>query len=957
MKKLLLSFLAFAFLAQAFAQNAGRFPIQVLVLKNGLTVYLNEDPHATKVFGAIVVNAGSKNDPPSATGIAHYLEHMSFKGTQKIGTSDWAKEKPYMDNIVALYDELGRTTDQVKIDSIQKEINKNTVAAARYNMPTEFDKLVSDIGGTQLNAFTMEDMTFYHNEFPASQIDKWLKLYSERLLNPVFRSFQPELEVVYEEKNRSMDEFTTELLEELNKNIFKGHPYGTQTTLGTVEDLKKPSLSKMYAFYKKYYVASNMALVLVGNFNSREVIPAIKKEFGRLPKGKRAVDHFKKPAGFDTRTVETKRFTPVKMGMMAFKTVPLNSKDIYTVDLMASMLSNQGQTGLLDQLATDNKIMFATAMPMSYEDDGALVILFVPKLLGQSFDKAEELIKAQLYRLKNGDFSLQMLENAKRKTIQDHEQTMEDIEERGIEIGYMFVLGQTPQQFNAYVDNISKITKADVMEAAGKYFGKGYFVLQSKMGFPEKTKLKKPGFEPVKPDQDKLSDYARQFMALKGKEAAPRFLDFDRDVQKVKVGKASTLYANKNPYDNLFSLTISYRAGTRTYNDLPYLSELLGLSGTGSLPVDSLKARFSDLGINYRFEADENNWSIHLDGGPGHLKEALALLRQLVGNPKIDKKRLSQMVDAVKSDRKMQLDDPSDMGDILLKYALFRSGSEYLKQPSLKDLKKYTAEKALNTLAQVRGYSADIYFTGNIGADSVAKYLAADYGLRNKVKAERFVIQEPVENRQNTVFFVNDKKAVQSQVYFVVAGNLYKQGQYPYIKAFNAYFDGGFSGLVLQEIREYRSLAYSAYGEYKIPYKENVRAGLTGYVGCQADKTLTAIGVMDSLIRFMPKKPDRTNMIKQSLYLGLQTAYPVFREVPEKIGFYEKAGLREDPDREAARVYPRLTFGDIYRFYTENIAGKPVVIALYGDKNKIDIEKLKQYGKVIELSKKDIFRY
>ncbi|MEM7040294.1 MAG: insulinase family protein, partial [Bacteroidota bacterium] len=253
--------------------------VKKAVLDNGFEVYLIEDEHAPMIFGAVAVKAGGKYDPKDATGMGHYLEHMLFKGTTTLGTTDYTKEKVYLDKIDALYEDLGKTTEPEKRKAIQKKINEEAVAAAEYAIPNELDRLLASIGSKGVNAFTTAEMIVYHNSFPSNQVEKWLDIYAHRFQNPVFRLFQSELETVYEEKNRAMDDFTRPLFERFQKSLFKNHPYGQQSVLGETDHLKNPSLMKMYAYFNKYYVANNMALVLSGDFDAEEVMPVIKAKF------------------------------------------------------------------------------------------------------------------------------------------------------------------------------------------------------------------------------------------------------------------------------------------------------------------------------------------------------------------------------------------------------------------------------------------------------------------------------------------------------------------------------------------------------------------------------------------------------------------------------------------------------------------------------------------------------
>ena len=163
-------------------------------LENGLTVWLNEDHTQPKVLGAVVVKAGAKDCPN--TGIAHYFEHMMFKGTDKIGTVDYEKEKEILDRIAAKYDELAATKEASERKALQKQINELSVEAAAYVIPNEFDRLISRYGGTKLNAGTSLDYTVYFNTFSPQYMEQWAEINSERLIHPVFRLFQNEVETV-----------------------------------------------------------------------------------------------------------------------------------------------------------------------------------------------------------------------------------------------------------------------------------------------------------------------------------------------------------------------------------------------------------------------------------------------------------------------------------------------------------------------------------------------------------------------------------------------------------------------------------------------------------------------------------------------------------------------------------------------------------------------------------------
>ena len=248
-------------------------------LANGLTVILSENHKEPRIAALIPTRAGSNTDPRTNTGLAHYLEHMLFKGTDKFGSLDWAKEKPLLDQVNALYEKYNKTTDSVQRKAIYKEIDAKSGEAAKFAIANEYDKMMASMGGQGTNAFTSYEQTCYTEDIPANAIDRFLKLQAERFRSPVLRIFHTELEAVYEEKNRGLDNDGWKVYEARNAALFPTHNYGQQTTIGTIEHLKNPSLVEIRNYFNKYYVPNNMAIIMAGDFNSDDLIKKIENSF------------------------------------------------------------------------------------------------------------------------------------------------------------------------------------------------------------------------------------------------------------------------------------------------------------------------------------------------------------------------------------------------------------------------------------------------------------------------------------------------------------------------------------------------------------------------------------------------------------------------------------------------------------------------------------------------------
>ena len=595
-------------------------------LENGLTIFLNEDPTATKMFGAVMVKAGAVNESEDATGMAHYLEHLLFKGTTKLGTSNYYEEKPLLDSISYLYEQLALELDRDKQFKIQKQINELAVKSAKYGLPNEFDKLLKSIGGTNINAFTSYDMTFYHNSFPTHEIEKWLDLYATRFENPVFRSFQSELEVVYEEKNRAMDGMENRIFEEMNKANFPNLPYGKWGGLGTVEHLKKPSLIKMKAFYEKHYVAKNMALILTGNFNRKEVLPLIAEKFKALSGREAPILQLPELEPLAEGLVKKIRITPIKIEILGWQTVPHNHTDRVALDVCENMITNDSETGLMDQLSENNEVMFVFGIPQKYNHTGSFSVIAIPKPFIQSIRNTDKKIEAVFNKLKVGDFSSDLFNTSKFELSKQFQQEMEQLDGRGVAIGTAFSQGIPWKDYMDYPKKINEVTKEDIVRVAQKYFGKQRSKIISRTGFPKKVKLDKPPFKAVSRTQKDSSIYAKSFKNIPSQSFQPKFLDFENDVEKTTIYKSHSLIKTTNPVNDLFYLTVKFKKGQLNNENLKVAVDLMNYSGAGKYSYSELKKAFSNIGCSYLFSCNENYITLTVNGSDVNLKSAIALI-------------------------------------------------------------------------------------------------------------------------------------------------------------------------------------------------------------------------------------------------------------------------------------------------------------------------------------------
>jgi len=945
----------FLLLSPVFALAQGLDNLNQYKLDNGLTVILNEDHTRTEVFGYVVCKAGSKDDPADATGMAHYMEHLLFKGTETMGTTDWEKEKPHIDSIFVLYDQLGMTEDEEARKAIQLLINEQSVFANEYAIPNELDNILKELGSTGMNANTTADRTVYFNTFPPNQIERWIEVYAHRFQNAVFRSFQAELEVVYEEKNKGSEAFIRNLIEKFLESSFDSHPYGQQTTIGTIDHLKNPSLTKMKEFYLNWYVPNNMALVICGDFNAEEIKPLIEKAFGSWEK-RETPEHGTWPVEpFDGRKFVETRMSPVKLGVLGFRTVPAGHPDERALEVCNNLLSNQSQSGLLDQLSVEHKLLAAQSVPMPYYDHGLQLFVCVPKIVGQSLDEAESLVRATLDSLKQGKFDDWRMDAVKKELYRNHLSSLETNGYRGVQLGEAFARGDDPTNLRNYSKNINKVTREDVLRVANLYYGDNFLALYSKMGSFKGEKIDKPDYEPVVSKTTARSAFAKSLDEIAEKEFQPTFIDFQKDVTSAKVKDGVTLYRCQNPVNDVYSLDIRIDAGLHEIPNLRYIISLMDLAFTEDYSKVEIKNEMSKIGASYYFDVDDSYTYLSLTGLESDLENALRLMNELLSNPQMDEKETKSLIDYEKTERKFENAEPASVAGAAVDFVQYGPKSSYLDRLTLKEVQKLAIADSLDEFKKLRRYSVELHYVGKRSMKDLqsvfAKHLTFDDDL---ITPDLLYVKSVRSFDANEVYFVHKKNAVQSQVHFLQSGKIIEQSEIPDLQAFNLYFGGGFSGLVLQEIREYRSLAYTAGARYGFPERKDTPVNFKGYIGTQADKTDEAISVYVDLINDMPDKVDRIDMIRKYCVFSAIAKQPGFRGTISYVLELQKLGFSTPPAKLFQEDYKSLTYHDIRSFYEQNVQKKPMVIVIVGDKKKVDTKQLAKYGAFTAIKEKKL---
>lgn len=942
------------------AQNSKALEVKEYKLENGLTIWLNEDHSQPKVFGAVVVKAGAKDCPD--TGIAHYFEHMMFKGTDKIGTIDYEAEKILLDSISAKYDELAITEDEEVRTRIQQEINDLSIQSSDYVIPNEFNRLISKYGGSGLNAATSYDATIYFNTFSPQYMTQWAEINSERLLNPVFRLFQSELETVYEEKNMYGDFIGGPVMDRLLARYFAPHPYA-YPIIGSTKNLKNPRLTEMRKFFEEYYVASNMALILSGDFDTKAVLPILERTFSRIRPGEAPRKDIVALPSFKGKEKMKVNFPVplVKVMGLGFRGVPANHEDQAALAIAVNMLNNANGTGFLDKLMVDRKITACMALNESMNEAGILAVAVVPKLMLQTYGGAEKLVWREINRIKEGDFTDEVFNSLKQEQRRQYASSLENIDSRARIMMSLYSQGKSWEDYLQEVTKIDALTKEDIMQVARKYFSENYLCVTKKTGKYPKDNLKKPDFTPVVPkNSEASSEYARQLEQMPTQTVKPRFIDFEKDVQITKLSPLATLYTTTNPVTDIFSLNLIYQVGTLEQPQLSYLANYLQFLGTDSLSFQDFRTRLQVLGSTMSFEANDKQFVIRIIGFDNQFKETILLAGDFITHVKADDKQIRQVVNDAKVTEKAFFESSDNIANALLEKVKYGERSRYLRKLSLSEIKKLKGKDLLAIFANVRQTECDLHYCGTLSSDQVEEQLKASIPLKEiTIAADSDYYRDPGVYDKPVVYFMDMPTASQSIVYGFAKGEVTDDLWSRHAsRLFSVYFGGDMSSLMFQEIREFRSLAYRVSGRYLLPpHKLEGKAGeFVTMLSTQSDKTLDAMEVMSSLISDMPEKPDRISTVKQLITNQVNNDYPSFRELSEKVAGYKRNGFESDPNEALLSGISDMDMKDIVRFYRHNIRLKPIVYIIVGNSRRIDMKKLAEYGEIIRLRKKDIYK-
>lgn len=926
-------------------------------LKNGLTVILSPTPKVPRIQCFVAVKAGSKTDPANHTGLAHYLEHMMFKGTDKYGSLDWAKEKPLLDKIDALYEQYNSTTDEAKRKEIYKQIDQVSGQAAKFAIANEYDKMMASMGGQGTNAFTSLEETVYTDDIPASSVDKYLTLQAERFRKPVLRIFHTELEAVYEEKNRGLDNDGEKVEESLYAAIFPNNNYGKQTTIGTVEHLKNPSLNHIRNYYYTYYVPNNMGVIMSGDFNPDVMIKKVDQKFGYMKA---------KPVPPYTFPQEKPITSPIKRDVygpnpesvtIGFRFPGASTRDAQIMDLVADVLSN-GKAGLFDlDLSKKQRLLGARASSDINKDYSILKLTGTP-VKGQSLDDVKALLLEEIEKLKKGDFSNDLLasiiNNDKRKKILENE----GYTSRAQTLMFDFVLGVNWRSDVANISELSKITKAQIVAFANKNLNAGNYVVVYKHQGEDKDikKVEKPPITPVEVNRDAQSDFLKMVNAIPSNNIKPVWLDYEKDIQKAKVGPVDLL-AVQNKDNSIFRLYYRYDMGTWNNKLFTLATAYLQFLGTDKMSSDDVSKEFYKLASTFNIAATGEITTVSISGLQENFNKTVELYENLLANCKPNEAALASLKQRIKKQRENAKLNKSAILSGLVNYAMYGAKNPYNNVLTDEELDAVTSDSLIAILHDLVNYKHTILYYGPLTAQQAAATLKPLHTIPASFKAYPAAITfKKVDQTKPQVLFAN-YDMVQAEIVWIRNSDVYSPEKTPSIELFNSYYGGDMSSVVFQTIRESKALAYSTYAFYSMPAKKDDRYMIQAYVGTQADKFNEAIKSMNELLTDIPESEKLIVNSKANIRKSLETE----RITQEGILFdylnAQRRGINYDIRKNTFDSIDKMGYADVKKFHDEEFKNKAYTYCVVASEKKVSDDDLKKYGELTKLDLKTLFGY
>ena len=933
---------------------------QCYTLSNGLKVFLSVNHQSPRISAHIAVRTGSRNDPAETTGLAHYLEHLMFKGTQQYGTSNYAAEKPLLDTIEARYEQYRLVKDPERRRVLYHEIDSISQLAAQYNIPNEYDKLMAGIGGQGTNAYTSTDVTCYTEDIPANEVDRWARIQADRFQNMVIRGFHTELEAVYEEYNIGIAQDQRKLFEAISAKMFPTHPYGTQTTIGTQEHLKNPSITNIKNYFHNYYCPNNVAICMAGDFDPAEVITILERHFGSWKPNKNLYRPEFAPLKPITAPIDTTVIgQEAEFVALGWRFNAANSLQCDTMDVVAEMLSN-GTAGLIDlNLNQPLKVMSAGAFSDEMTDYSMLMLLGYPNE-GQTLEEVRALLLGELAKLRAGNFDDDLLVSVVNNNKLQYLRALDNNGARTRQLVNAFINHVDWAQEVGKLDRMAGMTKQQIVDFANRYLLDNNFVcVYKRMGVDTtEKKIDKPAITPIPTNRDMQSNFVRNILSEIVEPIQPQFVDYKKEMTVGQTSKKLPLLYKHNDLDDLFSLTYKYDFGGTADNRYETALSYMDFLGTKKMSATEFKQRMYKLACNISMNVGDNETYLTLSGLSENMPEALKLAEDLMQNAQVDEEAYKNMVDVILKSRNDAKQSQDECFSRLNEYGMYGPRNEYTNIMSEQQLRDTKPAELINLVKGLRDMQHTVVYYGPMTEKELNKCLSKVHKTKKNLAAVPVGTPYMEQTTPRTEILMAPYEA--KNIYMVQyhnEGTQWAPEHAAVINLFNEYFGGGMNGIVFQELREARGLAYSAAAYYRQPSRLPHPEYAMTYIITQNDKMMDCVREFNNIVGTIPQSEAAFALAKESLMKKLASRRTVRGAVLNSYMNAQRLGLDYDINSVVFNQLPSLKLSDIVKFEQQSMANKPYRYLILGDEKELDIKGLEKIAPIRPLTLEEIFGY
>ena len=932
---------------------------KIYTMDNGLKIYMTVNKDEPRLQTMIAVRSGGKNDPADNTGLAHYLEHIMFKGTEHFGTSDYAAEKPLLDQIEQLYEVYKNTTDPVERKMIYHQIDSISYAASQISIPNEYDKLMALIGSQGTNAFTSEDVTCYVEDIPSNQIDNWAKVQADRFKYMVIRGFHTELEAVYEEYNMYLNEDMEKAMNKISAELFKNHPYGTQTVIGTQDHLKNPSISAIKRQKATYYVPNNIAICVSGDFNPDEFVKTIEKYFGDWEPTDGVPELKYAPEADITAPVELDVYgTEAEFVMLGWRYPGQKDLESDVADVVSAVLYN-GMAGLIDlDINQQQKVLDAAAFAYGRTDYGTFLLEGYPKQ-GQTLQEVRQLLLDEVAKLRSGDFDEDLVEASIANFKLSQMRSLENNRSRAMQYVNSFIAGRDWKDDVNLLDRLAKVTKQDIVDWANKYLGENSHVTAYKyIGVdPDIHKIEAPAITPIATNRDKQSEYLVEMQNSVVKPIEPVFVDFSKDLSVFKGKSDLEVVYKQNETNDIAQLIFLFDEGLLKDPALSFALSYVSYLGTETRSAEEIAMEMYKLACSFNFSSGDEQTRVSVSGLGENIGKALEIAEDLIANAVADEDILNALkMDMLKS-REMSKANQSSCSSALNRYVMY--GPENVKARTLtnQQILDLTSEELLAKVTNLLTKQHQVLYYGPQTEAQVKNLLAESHDVAADLEPLTRIRTKMVATDAPKVFVAPYDAHQFNYIQYTNLDKKFNLADEPAIALYNEYFGSGMNTIVFQEMREARALAYSA-GARLVPpsYKDN-NYYFMARIGSQNDKLKDAVEAFDEIINNMPQSDRAFEIAKTGIEGVLRTSRTNGAAVLNSYIAAKELGIDEPVDKLVYEKLPSLTMDDVVAIQQKYVKGRTYFYGILGDPKDLDMNYLRTLGPVQNVTLDEIFGY